>query len=291
MVQTAISIPDRAIDLLNSTMPFNDGRVITLRMDDALIYLDEVNTSLLTENFDMEVFEVEADQIAIHASGSVILSTNPSATNTLILSNNGVSKTFTFAASPSSATDVGIGGSLYQSLDNLKARINHADNASLKLTATHGTAVVPDRQLLLTNQYVGAVGNSSPSVQISGAFNPTTQPENIYGQFSGGKDLKESLRRLEFPQDVPQVVDGYMVSETPPRRYGGPATTSSVEYFFNVMVDGDVDVDAACKGAEIYNKQSYYIDLDFDCSQVALEDERVLYDIYGPVTEPVICQD
>jgi hypothetical protein len=42
-------------------------------------------------------------------------------------------------------------------------------------------------------------------------------------------------------------------------------------------------------GAEIFNKQSYYVDLDFDCDQVAQED--IFYDIYGSVTEPEICLD
>ena len=45
----------------------------------------------------------------------------------------------------------------------------------------------------------------------------------------------------------------------------------------------------ACKGAEIYNKESYYIDLDFDCDQDA--QDFVYNDIYGYVTEPEVCLD
>ena len=61
-----------------------------------------------------------------------------------------------------------------------------------------------------------------------------------------------------------------------------------VEYFFEIYKDNEVDHAVACKGAEIFNKQSYYIDLDFDC--YGDDDPRTFYfDIYGPVTEPEIC--
>ena len=42
-------------------------------------------------------------------------------------------------------------------------------------------------------------------------------------------------------------------------------------------------------GAEVLNKDSYYIDLDFDCETVM--DENVYYDIYGTEAEPEICLD
>ena len=40
------------------TRTFEDGRVIKFESDDALIYLEEVNTETLTENYDVEVFLV-----------------------------------------------------------------------------------------------------------------------------------------------------------------------------------------------------------------------------------------
>ena len=66
-------------------------------------------------------------------------------------------------------------------------------------------------------------------------------------------------------------------------------TTGSVEYYFDVLVDDQVDRDVACRGSDQFNKESYYIDLDFDCTEET--DEDLLFDIYGSVTEdPEICQ-
>jgi adenine specific DNA methylase Mod len=65
-------------------------------------------------------------------------------------------------------------------------------------------------------------------------------------------------------------------------------TTDSVEYYFDVLVDDEINQRQACKGAEVFNKESYYVDLDFDCDQE--EQASSYYDIYGSVTEPEICQ-
>lgn len=37
---------------------FSDRNVIQLVTDDLMVYVDEANTELLTENFDIEVFEI-----------------------------------------------------------------------------------------------------------------------------------------------------------------------------------------------------------------------------------------
>jgi hypothetical protein len=62
------------------------------------------------------------------------------------------------------------------------------------------------------------------------------------------------------------------------------------DYYFNVFVDHEIDEATACRGAEVFNKDSYYVDLDFDCDQVTT-DTPVNVDIYGRVTEPEICLD
>ena len=69
-------------------------------------------------------------------------------------------------------------------------------------------------------------------------------------------------------------------------------------------MDKQIRKDIACRGASLFNKESYYVDLDFDCSMV--EEEDIDYDIYGsselgaPGTpdiygpnaeEPEICRD
>jgi len=70
--------------------------------------------------------------------------------------------------------------------------------------------------------------------------------------------------------------------------------TSSVEYYFDILTDKNVDQAAACRGSRLYDNNSYYIDLDFECEKIENtcdETERVFYDIYGKVVEdPEICQ-
>ena len=155
--------PDSSRDLLGSTGAFVDGLVIALETDDPLVYIEEVNTQILNDNFELEVFA----------------------------------------------------------------------------------------QL---------VGDAS------------------------------RLERKYFKKEVPQIKDGLMLSPTQINLTGESEqdNTSSVEYYFDVIADSQVDRTIACKGAEIFNKQSYYVDLDFDCQ--AEDEDNVYFDIYGAVTEPEICQ-
>jgi hypothetical protein len=66
-------------------------------------------------------------------------------------------------------------------------------------------------------------------------------------------------------------------------------TTELVSYYFDLVKDQDIDQATACRGAEVFNKSSYYIDLEFDCEH-AESDEAIIIDIYGRVTESEICQ-
>jgi hypothetical protein len=100
----------------------------------------------------------------------------------------------------------------------------------------------------------------------------------------------EYPRRLErkyFKKIIPQIKDGLMLTAEQQETPSQDLTTVSVEYYFDVLADHQVDQSLACKGAEVFNKQSYYIDLDFECGP---EEENVFFDIYGVVTEPEICQ-
>lgn len=144
------------------TQPFVDGRVIELDMNDPLIYLEELNTELLTENFDIEVFQV-----------------------------------------------------------------------------TRGTN-------------------------------------------------EDDFRQLFFESESPQVVNGMLVS-TQPIINNSEITTGSVEYYFSIAKDHEVDPKIACKYINQFNTENYLIDLDFDCSDVGGED--LYFDIYGRVTESEICPD
>jgi len=164
--------PNSVFDLSDTIGPFQDGKMIQLVKDDPLIYLDEVNTELLNENFEIEVFEV------------------------------------------------------------IK---NYEDNNGVQ------------------------------------------------------QEVTSSFKRKLFEKHAPQIVDGFMVSSTPQSNTLATLTTSSVEYYFDILKDYEINKTLACRGAEEYNRSSYYIDLDFDCEETS--DNIVYTDIYGVVTEPEICQD
>ena len=150
-------------ETIDSTGLFADGRIVTLESTDPLIYFEELNTEMLTENFDIEVFEVISD----------------------------------------GATD-------------------------------------------------------------------------------------DDFRRLFFESKKPQIVDGLMVSAQQTTN-AQTLTTSSVEYYFTINKDQEVDPKKACKYIDQFNSENYLIDIDFDCSDVDGQD--LYFDIYGRVTESEICPD
>ena len=150
--------------LSSRTATFSDGRLIELESNNPLIYLEELNTELLTENFDIEVFQV-----------------------------------------------------------------------------TRGTST-PD----------------------------------------------DDFRQLFFRSKSPQVVNGMLVSEQPITN-NDVINIDSVEYYFSIATDSEVDSTTVCKYIDQFNSENYLIDLDFDCSDVDGED--VYFDIYGRVTESEICPD
>ena len=98
----------------------------------------------------------------------------------------------------------------------------------------------------------------------------------------------DDFRRLYFQSKAPQIVNGMLVSEQPIVNTEA-LTTGSVEYYFSILRDKEVDPRVACKHIEQFNTENYLIDLDFDCSDV--EGEDIYFDIYGRVTESEICPD
>ena len=111
--------------------------------------------------------------------------------------------------------------------------------------------------------------------------------EVLTGSLNGS--VVTQLTRKYFKRDIPQIENGMMLTERKTQITAEEFTTGSVEYYFDVLVDDQVDKDIACRGADQFNKESYYIDLDFDCTEET--DEDLFYDIYGSVTEdPEICQ-
>jgi len=109
----------------------------------------------------------------------------------------------------------------------------------------------------------------------------------ITGSEPGAEDI---LHRKDFMKDFRALHGQNITDEYIKNIELGPTEpdTNNVEYYFNISVDHEINKQAACKGAEIFNKDSYYIDIDFDCKEEDMD--IVYYDIYGPVTEPEICQ-
>tara|TARA_Y100001938_G_C8101248_1_gene441881 strand:- start:6550 stop:7881 length:1332 start_codon:yes stop_codon:yes gene_type:complete len=117
----------------------------------------------------------------------------------------------------------------------------------------------------------------------------------------------KSLERKYFKNQDPQIVDGMMVRAVPPKKneyqYAASAAESeseriglsagvdptAVEYFFDVVTDSAADRDIVCKQLQIYNKTSYYIDLDLECDNLGTPE--VYNDIYGSEVQPEICLD
>lgn len=158
---------------------FADGKVVSLKGDDLMIYLEENNTALLTENFDIEVFEIE----------------------------------------------------------------------------------------------VGAVG-SEHGINITSG-----EPSDAFLR----KYFLRDYERVEGGLYTPQAVSNATVA------MNATFTSGSARYYFDLMTDQQINAATACKSAALFNRSSYYIDLDFDCENI-LEPETGYVDIYGVVTEPEICQ-
>ena len=99
---------------------------------------------------------------------------------------------------------------------------------------------------------------------------------------------QQILERKYFRDRINNVQDGFLVANAPYTEQISEITTDSVEYYFDVLFDQNIDRDLACKGRSKFDKTSYYIDLDFDCETP--DDEAVYYDIYGTaLRDPEIC--
>ena len=147
-------------DTINQTRPFADGKVIKFERNDLVVYAEEVNTELLTENYDIEVFEILPGD--------------------------------------------------------------------------------------------------------------TTKLEQKY-----------------FRKTKNQIVDGLMMSKNHQQIFSPVTDQKAVEYYFDILTDAQINAKIACNCASSFNSDSYYVDVDFDCENLNIEE--LYYDIYGSVTVPEIC--
>ena len=329
-------------DFISETPQFLDGTTIKLIKNDVMIYAEEVNTQLLTENFDVEVFEVIEDVgVTTKATATLDVGATPIAVGDTITINDGTrSQTFefidnTFPVSAPSAGNIGIVVSNNYELDgasanrkgtilNLLSALNQDDGSTTRgypsdydkadagstakgrcssayglgcYTGNHNLQISIDEsqigdvathafgggafQIRLTNQKTsGDVNKTITTSAAEARINPTG--------FSGGFTAKGTeLKRKYFVDTIEQVVDGLMIAATKQEVKNPNITEDSVEYYFNILTDSDVSDKIACSCASAFNKDSYYIDIDFDCTKEDIE--RVYYDIYGSATDPEIC--
>jgi hypothetical protein len=98
----------------------------------------------------------------------------------------------------------------------------------------------------------------------------------------------QKMIRKYFQNKNEQIVDGFMVAATEQDVQQENMTTDAVENYFYLFADREVEERTACKLADEFNKENYYIDLDFDCDLEIKED--LFFDIYGSETEAEICQ-
>ena len=102
------------------------------------------------------------------------------------------------------------------------------------------------------------------------------------------KIVDDDFQKLYFQTKKPQIIDGKMISAVPISDNKN-VNTDSVEYYFSILKDYEVDSKIVCKYVNQFNTENYLIDLDHDCTDVDGED--LYFDIYGKVTESEICPD
>ena len=95
-------------------------------------------------------------------------------------------------------------------------------------------------------------------------------------------------RRLYFDNRQSNIVNGMLkpeITDQTPSQF----TTSSVEYYFNMKKDYEISARLVCKHLQEFNRDSYLIDVDFDCEE---EGQATFFDIYGQeIGDSEVCQD
>ena len=330
--ENSVNNPNNIPQLVSRTSPFVDKNIIELVRDDLVIYADEINTLLQTENFDIEVFESNDIDTAFPATGKITRATSkPDAGDKITISDGVTSATFEFIVDGGTPAEGNIGvviSSAYEylmppgggfnnrfgAIENLVAAINQSDNTGWEDGGVSGTArcdgSIPkcytgahtlnvtandgDHGLVfdvpvaihssviivnITNHVGGTLANEPMVIDVDNDGNFTVEG------FSGGTNkITTQLSRKYFQKEEPQIVNGMMVRANKKRNTSTELTPDAVEYYFDIFTDVGVDRDLACRGANIFNKDSYYIDLDFECQpeELCKEDlDNILYDIYG----------
>jgi len=285
--------PKNAMDILGVVGPFSDNNYIQIQAQNFLIYGEEVNTQLLMENFDVEIFEI-TENTGVKATGVITVAQVPANGNTITISDGYRAVTFewvtTSGAGSAANTEVLIESTGLYNVVNGR-RLTAAINSSiLDIDAEFDWTNYSYPAAVLTNQRIGVRANVDFVGTIGGSWYDGVETVGMHN----GQDGTDVMRQKYFDTIVPQVVDGFMVRGQP---VGATATTapllsdstSSVSYYFDYYRDDENDRHKICKALEYYNKETYYINVEMDCT---FDDaENIYYDIYGSAVEPELCQD
>jgi hypothetical protein len=334
-------------DSVSETPAFADGYSIRLVRDDLVVYAEEVNTQILTENFDIEVFHMEEESgVRGLSTGTITLNANIQPAQywgKTITINDGINTvTFEFVQdlkNPTGPQNVGVivptafeylgdtsqSTQIFGAMYNLMAAIDDAFDNNYPTSAWYfgsnelgfdvnfaGKCTNNDEQIKCIrkvappghiNVTVGSVPPPVMGVTLgftitnlnvgkNGAITTDYSDGVTVTGFSGAESYTvTNLERKFFEKEIPQIVDGLMTSRLPKQNLNIELNTDAVEYYFDVLTDTSVDAKIACECASAFNKNSYYIDIDFDEEVCAEAAEALYYDIYGSVTVPEICAD
>ena len=318
-------IDPKNIQSLKSTIgTFIDQKQIVLDRQDGVIYIEEVNTELLNDNFEIEVFE-EIQKVGATNASMIILPVSSTASDydefiLELTDGNGSLARISFDSSRPGLADILGSSSSDLPPYTIAIRVNTASMASksgskakeelVELIEKAYQNAIKDflaisaegrsgKRLVLKQLVKGAAGNTiirngadaRLASRSDSLFEFKSSPSAAFSQsiFVNGRDIPQVWERKYFENKIEQIVDGYMIHDTPQERYNKNYTSGAVEYYFDILTDEQIDPTLACKGNELFNKSSYYIDIDFECAEE--DDSITFYDIYGKVTEPEICLD
>ena len=352
-------------EFVSETAPFVDGNTIKLVRDDIVVYAEEFNTELLTENFDIQVFEMtEETKLERLATGTITtglldvgdtitLRDGKEVVTFKMIENTETAKLAAVSEFEESGIVGGVVSDNYRmfatinnrkgSMFNLISAIN-GDNGTTALgyptdplngstagggVITPGTSVgdqkgrcrtifedgpcrvgghnldVTISKAVIEGLISHALGGGSTPYNIDITNNrsrtdtPSVNPNILWSISSAGSTTTGTgfsdgiamagiqLKQKYYKNENPQIVDGLMKTSNPESVSQPDLTTDAVDYYFSVLTDKEVNAKIACSCANTFNKNSYYVDIDFDCEDTQIKE--IYYDIYGSATAPEIC--
>ena len=132
--------------------------------------------------------------------------------------------------------------------------------------------------------------NENFDIEVFEVQKRALQPEKFEGP------RKDLLKRKFFKEEFGTIKDGYISDDDininnkfyMDNLAERQLSDEAAHHFFSLLIDHEIDEKEACKASSVFNKESYYVDIDFDCEEI-IDEQIINVDIYGVVTEPEIC--